>query len=61
MRHWATSPAFPTTTGDYTVALTATDGTVTASVSFSWAVTQQPPFVLDPLAASTPAGRQARR
>ena len=44
----------PTVPGDYTVALSAFDGTVTTSVTFSWSVTFSQPFSLDPLPATTP-------
>jgi YVTN family beta-propeller protein len=43
-----------TTVGDYNVALSVFDGTVSATVNFSWAVTSLPPFTLDPLPASAP-------
>jgi len=44
----------PTTAGDYTVGLTAFDGTASTSVTFSWTITSRPPFELDPLAPTTP-------
>ena len=44
----------PSTLGDFTVALSVSDGTVSASVNFSWSVTTRPPFTLEPLAAATP-------
>ena len=44
----------PTTLGDYSVTLTAFDGTASTSVNFCWAVTQQPPFSLSPLPATQP-------
>jgi YVTN family beta-propeller protein len=44
----------PTTVGDYAVGLSAFDGTVSTTVNFSWSITTQPPFSLDPLAAATP-------
>ena len=44
----------PTTAGNYTVALSAFDGTVTVTVNFSWAITTSAPFQLDPLPLATP-------
>jgi hypothetical protein len=44
----------PTTAGDYVVGLSAFDGTVSATVNFSWSIATRPPFSLDPLAAATP-------
>ena len=44
----------PTTIGEYTVGLSAFDGTVSATVNFSWSITTRPPFALDPLPAATP-------
>lgn len=44
----------PTTAGDYSVALSVFDGTVSASVTFTWSITMRPPFTLDPLPASAP-------
>ncbi len=44
----------PTTLGDYTVGLSAFDGTVSATVTFGWSITTRPPFSLDPLSAATP-------
>jgi hypothetical protein len=43
------------TAGNYTVGLTAFDGTASTSVTFSWTITSRPPFVLEPLAPTTPA------
>jgi YVTN family beta-propeller protein len=40
--------------GEYSVALTVSDGTVSATVTFAWSVIMRPPFTLDPLAASSP-------
>ena len=55
MRRRAASPALPTIAGIYTVGLTAFDGTASTSVTFSWTITSRPPFVLAPLAPTTPA------
>jgi YVTN family beta-propeller protein len=44
----------PSALGEYSVALSVTDGTVSATVTFSWSVVTRPPFTLDPLTASTP-------
>ena len=43
-----------TAAGNYTVALTVFDGTVSVTVNFAWSVTELPPFSLDPLPATTP-------
>jgi YVTN family beta-propeller protein len=45
----------PTTAGNYTVAVTAFDGTANATANFSWTITAVLPFTLDPLPASAPA------
>ena len=44
-----------TSAGNYPVAISAFDGTVSASVTFSWSVTTRPPFSLDPLPAAPPS------
>jgi YVTN family beta-propeller protein len=44
----------PTTIGTYSVALSAFDGTVTATVNFAWQITERPPFVLNPLTPAQP-------
>ncbi|HEX6638619.1 MAG TPA: putative Ig domain-containing protein [Steroidobacteraceae bacterium] len=44
----------PATLGDHAVALTVSDGTVTASVNFTWSVVARPPFVLATLPPSAP-------
>jgi large repetitive protein len=44
----------PSDAGDYAVGVSVSDGTVSASVNFSWTVTTRPPFTLDPLTPATP-------
>ncbi|HEX5163351.1 MAG TPA: putative Ig domain-containing protein [Steroidobacteraceae bacterium] len=44
----------PTTAGNYAVALSVFDGTVSATVNFSWTITTVVPFSLDPLPPATP-------
>ena len=44
----------PRQAGNYAVGLSVSDGTVSASVNFSWTVTTRPPFTLDPLTPATP-------
>ncbi len=44
----------PSTLGDYAVALTVSDTIASATVNFSWSITERPPFSLSPLPASAP-------
>jgi YVTN family beta-propeller protein len=44
----------PIEVGEHTIGLSAFDGTVSATVTFSWSVTTRPPFSLDALPPATP-------